>query len=48
MTEYEAALREVFPTVYGAALRLCGSEEEAAWIAQLAFVQAYLDVELSC
>jgi DNA-directed RNA polymerase specialized sigma24 family protein len=45
MPEYEAAIREVFPTLYEAALRLCGSEEEAAWLAQLAFVRAYLDVE---
>ncbi|MGI0028306.1 MAG: hypothetical protein ACREAQ_01160 [Nitrososphaera sp.] len=48
MPEYEVAMREVFPTLYEAALGLCGSEEEAAWVAQLAFVQAYLDVEPSC
>ncbi len=47
MPEYEAAMREVFPTVYQAALRLCGSEEEAAWVAQLAFLQAYQDLEPS-
>ncbi len=41
MSDYEALLRVVFPSLYDAALRLSESEEEAAWVAQVAFLRAY-------
>ena len=41
MSDYEALLRAVFPSLYDAALRLSESEEEAAWVAQVAFQRAY-------
>jgi len=40
-SEYEAALRSVFPTLYHTALELSKDEAEAAWAAQWAFVEAW-------
>ncbi len=39
--EYEACPRKVFPAPYGAAIEVCDDEEEAAWIAQVAFLESY-------
>ncbi len=41
MGEYEVCLRKVFPVLYGAAMEVCDDEEEAAWIAQVAFLESY-------
>ena len=41
MSDYEACLRKVFPALYAAAVEACGDEEEAAWIAQVAFLESY-------
>jgi len=42
--DYEKILRETFPRVYEAAFGFCGNEEDAALIAQIAFVRAYRDL----
>ena len=44
MGEYETCLRKVFPALYGAAIEVCDDEEEAAWIAQVAFLESYREL----
>ncbi len=44
MGEYEWALRTVFPHLYRAAQEFCDGEEEAAVVAQLAFVRAWGEI----
>ncbi len=45
VTDYERALRELFPTIFFEALRISEDEAEAAWIAQMAFLHAYADLD---
>ncbi len=44
MSDYEACLRKVFPALYAAAIEVCDDEEEAAWIAQVAFLESYAEL----
>ena len=43
MSDYEVSLRQVFPALYRAALRLGYGEEAAAMAAQQAFIEAYTE-----
>ena len=45
MGEYEAYLRKVFPVLYDAAIEVCDNEEEATWIAQVAFLESYSELQ---
>ncbi len=47
MAEYEACLRKVFPALYRAAMEVCDDEEEAAWIAQVVFLESYCELLIS-
>jgi hypothetical protein len=44
MGQYEACLRLVFPALYEAAIEVCDDEAEAAWVAQLAFLESYSEL----
>ena len=43
-SDYEAALRSVFPALYQTALEISHDEAEAAFAAQWAFVEAWSNV----
>ena len=45
MSESEARRRKVFPVLYDAAIEVCDNEEEAAWIAQVAFLESYSELQ---